>query len=295
MSSLLAPHLLDRLSGLDVIARRVVEGAVAGRHRSLALGAGEEFARHRAYQQGDDVRRIDWRLHARTDRYYVREYREDSNLRAYLVVDASLSMGYADSQGVTKLRYASILAAALAFLMIRSGDQVGLASYGAGVTLHAPPSARQGHLAMLFHVLDRLEATGTGAAAEALERVGSAMPRRGRVILVSDLLEDDDGDSLLAALGQLRARGDEVVVFRPLTPAETGEAAPGAGRYFDPERPDRALPAVPAEDAGYRSRVAAYFDGLAAGVRERGVEYVPLLTTTPPEHALERWLLARRG
>lgn len=290
----LPPHLLERLGGLDIIARTVVEGFVAGRHRSPYRGAGEEFSRHRAYRPGDDARAIDWRLFARTDRLYVREYREDSNLRAIVVVDASLSMGYADPAGVTKLRYAAYLAAALAYLMLRAGDQVGLASYGTEPRLLQPPRSRQGQLTALLHELERLHADGTGSGAAALDRAGVALGRKGRVVLISDLLEDDDGAALLAALARLRARGDEVMVLRPLTPTELGESTPGAGRFYDPERPSHEVPAVPAGDPSYAERVAAYYTRLATAMRDRGVEYVPLSTATPVEEALGAWLGDRR-
>jgi uncharacterized protein (DUF58 family) len=307
----LPPHLLERLGGLELIARRVVAGVVAGRHRALRTGAGEEFARHREYRPGDDLRALDWRLYGRTDRLYVREYRADSNLRAYLVLDDSPSMNYADAQGVTKLRYAAYLAAALAHLMLRAGDRVGVASYGAGgeVRLQLPPSGRGGWLQEVVGVLEGMSrgdaetrrggaegqgASSMGGVAAALDRVGEALGGRGRVVLISDLLEEDEGEGLLGAVGRLRARGDEVVVLRPLTPAELGEGAPGAGRYHDPEMPGREIDADPAGDAGYRGRVAAYYGRLHAVLRELGAEYVACSTELPVEVVLGEWLGGER-
>lgn len=289
----LPPHLLERLGGLDLVARTVAEGFVAGSHRSFRAGAGEEFARHREYRPGDDPRAIDWRLYGRSDRLYVRETRAESTLRAYLVVDASLSMGYADETGTTKLRYACYLAAALGYLMLRQGDQVGLASYGAELRLHLPPSNRAGHLHELLRALEGLEPHGAASAAPALERVGETMARRGRVLLLSDLLEGDDGTALVQALGRLRARGDEVIVLRPLTPVELGEREGGAGAYFDPEHPAALVPVPSTTDPGYRVRLRAYYDGLARVMEERGVEYVPLSTVLPVERALGEWLNLR--
>ena len=289
----LPPRLLDRLGGLDLIARTVVEGFVGGAHRSPYRGAGEEFARHRAYQQGDDVRHLDWRLFARTDRLFVREYREDSNLQAYLVVDATASMGYADGAGLPKLRYAAYLAAALAYLMLRAGDRVGLASYGAAPVLHHPPRNRPGHLHDLLATLERLEPAGDASAAGALDNVGEALRRKGRVVLISDLLEDDDGAALLAALGRLRARGDETIVLRTLTPEEAGDAPLAAGTFHDPERPAREVAASPADDPEYARRVAAYYARLATAMGERGVEYVAVTTARPVELALGDWIRVR--
>ena len=132
-------------------------------------------------------------------------------------------------------------------------------------------------------------------AADVLDRVGVAMRRGGRVIVVSDLLEDDGGTALVAAAGRLRARGDEVIVMRVLTPEESGDAAPDAGLFFDPEHPSRQVPATPRQDPGYARRVAAYYDSLADRLRQRGVEYVPLTTAQPVEQALVAWVNRRRG
>jgi len=294
-SDFLPPKMLERLGGLDLIARTIVSGFQTGAHRSPHRGAGEDFAKHRDYQQGDDVRYIDWKLYARTDRLHVREFEERSNLQCYLVVDTSASMDFAEPGGVTKARYAAFLAAALAHLMLRSGDAVGLAASGAEARLLLPPRSRRGHLHDLLLHLERMKPAGTGVAADALDRAGGALTRRGRVVLVSDLLEEDGGDALVASAGRLRARGDEVIVMRVITPAESGERAPGAGLYFDPEKPGQELAATPDVDAGYARRVAAYYNSIADRLRERGVEYVPLTTARPVEEALVAWANRRRG
>ena len=291
----LPPGLLEHLGGLELVARTVVRGFQAGIHRSPLRGAGEDFAKHRDYQQGDDVRYLDWKLFARTDRLYVREFEERSNLQAYVVVDASASMEYAGAGGVSKLRYASYVAAALAHLMIGAGDAVGLAAFGAEARLLLAPRARKGHLHDLLLNLERLRPGGSSGAAAVLDRVGTTMRRGGRVVLVSDLLEEDGGDALATAAGRLRARGDEVIVMRVLTPEESGQAPPDAGLFFDPEHPARQVPATPRLDPGYARRVADYYEAIADRLRERGVEYVPLLTSEPVEQALVAWGSRRRG
>lgn len=291
----LPPGLLEHLGGLELVARTVVRGFQAGIHRSPLRGAGEDFAKHRDYQQGDDVRYLDWKLFARTDRLYVREFEERSNLQAYVVVDASASMEYAGAGGVSKLRYASYVAAALAHLMIGAGDAVGLAAFGAEARLLLAPRARKGHLHDLLLNLERLRPGGSSGAAAVLDRVGTTMRRGGRVVLVSDLLEEDGGDALATAAGRLRARGDEVIVMRVLTPEESGQAPPDAGLFFDPEHPARQVPATPRLDPGYARRVADYYEAIADRLRERGVEYVPLLTSEPVEQALVAWVSRRRG
>ncbi|HEX8452687.1 MAG TPA: DUF58 domain-containing protein [Longimicrobium sp.] len=293
--SFLPPRLLERLGGLEIVAKTVVRGFLAGSHRSPRHGAGEDFAKHRDYQQGDDTRYLDWKLFARTDRLHVREYEERSNLSAFLVLDASLSMDFADGDDPSKMRYACYVAAALAHLMLGSGDAVGLAAFGAQPQLLSPPRARRGQLHDLLLQMERLRPAGSGSAADALDRVSGALPRGGRVVLVSDLLEDDDGDALVASAGRLRARGDEVIVMRVLTPVEAGERGGGPGLFFDPEHPAREIPAVPETDAGYARRVAEYYARIADRLRERGVEYVALTTAQPVESALAAWATARRG
>ncbi|HEX8360700.1 MAG TPA: hypothetical protein VF613_11345, partial [Longimicrobium sp.] len=182
----------------------------------------------------------------------------------------------------------------LAHLMLGAGDAVGLAAFGAEPRLLLPPRTRRGQLHDLLLQLERMRAAGAGAAADALDRVGASLPRGGRVVLVSDLLEEDGGDALVAAAGRLRARGDEVIVMRILTPSEAGERASGAGLFFDPERPAREIAAAPRDDAGYTARVSAYYQGIADRLRERGVEYVPLTTAQPVETALASWVARRR-
>jgi uncharacterized protein (DUF58 family) len=292
-SDLLPPEVLERLGSLDLVAKTIVRGFISGAHRSPYLGSGEDFSRHRAYQQGDDVRRLDWRLFARTDRLYVRLFQEDSNLQGFLVIDASESMGFVGDGAVSKLRYSQFVAAALAHVMLRAGDAPGLASFGADTAFHLPPRNRPGHLHDLLVGLERIEARGAGAPSQALDEVGDALRRRGRVVLISDCLFADDGEEFLAAVARLRARGDEVIVIRVASRLELGEVEGHAARYFDPEVPDRVVDAVPGKDPGFRGRVAEYYDRLQRGLEEQGAEYVPLTTDMPLVTALGGWLMAR--
>jgi len=285
--------VLERLGSLDLVAKTIVRGFISGAHRSPYLGSGEDFSRHRAYQQGDDVRRLDWRLFARTDRLYVRLFQEDSNLQGFFVIDASESMGFVGDGAVSKLRYSQFVAAALAHVMLRAGDAPGLASFGAGTAFHLPPRNRPGHLHDLLVGLERIEARGAGAPSQALDEVGDALRRRGRVVLISDCLFADDGEEFLAAVARLRARGDEVIVIRVASRLELGEVEGHAARYFDPEVPVRVVDAVPGKDPGFRGRVAEYYDRLQRGLEEQGAEYLPLTTDMPLVTALGGWLMAR--
>lgn len=291
-ADLLPPHLLEELGGLEIVAHRVVRGFVSGMHRSLFLGAGEEFTRHRAYQQGDEVRHIDWRLYGRTDRLYVKEFREDSNLQAMILVDATASMGYGARP--SKLRYAQYLAACLAHLMLRSGDAVGLAACTAeGTRFLAPPRNRRDHLHEILLSLERLRAEGDAPVGVAIDEVGAALRRHGRVVVLSDFLAPDDAAGLLGAVGRLRARGDEVMGFRIATPEELGLAPLPRARYFDPERPAERVPSDPAGDAGFAERVARWYDELAEGFLATGAEMERLTTAEPIGAALRAWVARR--
>ncbi|MEQ9401001.1 MAG: DUF58 domain-containing protein [Longimicrobiales bacterium] len=291
-ADLLPPELLEELGGLEIVARHVVRGFVSGMHRSPFLGAGEEFTRHRAYQQGDEVRHIDWRLYGRTDRLYVKEFREDSNLQALILVDASASMGY--GQEPSKLRYATYLAGCLAHLMLRSGDAVGLAACtGGGTRFLLPARNRRGQLHEMLLALEGLRAEGAVDLATALDEVGGALRRQGRVLVVSDFLDPDGRTDVLAAVGRLRARGDEVMGFRVATAQELGRAPLARARFFDPERPREAVPADPAADPGFARRVDAWYDDLAAGFLAAGAEFEPLTTADPLGRALRAWVARR--
>ncbi len=305
-ADLLQPELLDSLGSLDIIARQVVSGFIAGLHRSPFLGGGEDFSRHRPYQQGDDLRLLDWRLFGRSDRLYVRQFTEHSNLEAFVLLDASLSMDFSeDIDQITKLRYAKQLTAVLAHLMLRGGDSVGLASCGDRTMFHVPPRRRTGHLHDLLLSLERVSVSGGAPVgmAPAIDRVGESLRRGGRVVLIGDFLEDGEGDELCRAVGRLRARNSEVILFRILTPLELGERDRSA-RFYDPEtaagrsstsqiRED--ISANPGGDSGYQVELNAYYDQLSRRVGELGAEWIPLHTELPLGHALRSWISRREA
>lgn len=294
---LLPPELLDGLGDLEWAGRLVARGLGPGIHRSAMVGLGEDFERHRPYQQGDDLRHLDWRLLARTDRLYVRRYRESTNLRTTLVVDASPSMAFAGiGEGrapLSKLRFAVILAAVLGRLARDTGDLPGLAiSGGAGggpAQLLAPRAGRESWHAFL-HLLTHLETGKAGPLAPTLSRVGGMSRRGGRVVILSDFLEDDDGEALWTEAGHLRARGDEVTAIRILTPDELGEGERSDGLYVDPERSDLAVPGSPRGDAGYRERLGEYYRRLARHLEGRGVTWWEARTTDPFLPLLRGWM-----
>lgn len=269
-------------------ARIVVEGALTGMHRARLRGSSVEFAEHKEYAPGDEIRHIDWKAYAKVDRYYVKQFEQESQLTAFLVLDASASMDYA-SKGPSKLAYASYLLAALAYLLVRQRDRVGLVAFGdERVDSYVPPRARPAHLGDLLAVLEDLsQRGGRGAepAATALDRVAElAGRRRALVVLASDLLEPEPG--ALQVLRRLEARGHDVVVFHVLDPDELGFPFRGLTR-FESLEDERALLVEPeAVRRAYLRRLEAFLDRAERECVDAGVEYHRVATSQPVERTL---------
>lgn len=209
------PAVLSRINNLELVARGVVDGFISGLHRSPMLGMSVDFAEHRAYMPGDDVRRIDWRLFARTDRFFVKEFEADNNANLHLLLDVSRSMDYG-SGSLTKLDYAKFIAASLAYLSRQQRDRIGLITFDNRVIETIPPSIK--HFNTVLLALDRLRAGGAGSFAEPLAKIALGLRRRSVVVLISDLY--DTPERLLDAINQLRYRGNDLIVFHLLDPME---------------------------------------------------------------------------
>ncbi|MBK6494502.1 MAG: DUF58 domain-containing protein [Gemmatimonadetes bacterium] len=288
---LLQPAEVARLGGLEVVTEGIVEGFLAGLHRSPRRGFSVEFAEHRQYQPGDDPRYVDWKLLGRTDRLYLKQFEEETNLRAMLVVDASASMAWrGDPQRLTKLDYATRLAAALAMVLLRQRDATGLVTFDETVRTMLPARVRAGQWPMLATAL---AATGPGqgtAAAVALTQVVGALRRRGMVVLISDLLLDRD--LTLKALRFLRHRGHQVLVLHVADPAELDLARGDETRFRDPES-GKAVTLAPSDwgDA-YRETVRGVVRAWGTACRAAGVRYALVPTDLPFGPALQRALTA---
>lgn len=284
-TTLLDPALLARIADLPLLARTVVDGFLHGMHRSARKGLSLDFAQHRAYQPGDDLRRIDWKAYARTDRFYVKEYDADTNAGVIFALDVSGSMDFA-SAGVNKFVYARMLVASLAWLAQRNGDRVGLATFSDTIVEMVPPSTR--HLQLLLHALGRAEPKGEGRIAPAIERVADVASRPGIVVIVSDCYDEPAG--LGSAVDTLRARGHDVIVFHLVDPAEEEFPFDGPLVFEDGESGVR-IPLRPEET---RARYLALFGAHGAALVERlqaaGADYVPLRTDQPLDAALHTYL-----
>lgn len=277
---LLDPAEVSRLGGLEIIAEGVVEGYLAGLHRSPFRGFSVEFTEHRAYQPGDEPRYLDWRILARSDRLFVKQFEEETNLRAMILVDASRSMAWRGGpERLTKRAYADRLAAALALILLRQRDATGLITFDDAVRQVIPPRVKAGQWSRVVRgLLETPDGQGT-AAADALRRITDLLARRGLVVLVSDLLFDRD--LALSALRYLRHRGHQVIVFHLMDPAEATLSGPPEVRFRDPEstasvvvRP-RELARVYGETV--RREIAAW----RTATRRHGIAYHHVQTDLP--------------
>ncbi|HEU5169176.1 MAG TPA: DUF58 domain-containing protein [Gemmatimonadales bacterium] len=285
---LLDPMEVARLGGLELVAEGVVEGFLAGLHRSPRRGFSVEFAEHRMYQPGDDLRYVDWKIVGRNDRYYVKQYEEETNLRAMVVLDASRSMAWSGDPDTVlpKLAYAQRLAAALALVLLRQRDATGLIVFDQDVRAVTPPRARLAHWWQLLATLDAVE-PGRGTAAEpALRRVMDQLRRRGLVVFVSDLLLDRA--LALKALRFLRHRGHQVIVLHVMDPAELALRGPAEARFEDPET--RAAVVVRPKEwaAAFRETVEHAIAAWRLECRRHGIAYHPVRTDTPFGTVLRR-------
>lgn len=292
-ADLLAPQELAALGGLEFVARHVVEGFLAGLHRSPHRGFSVEFAEHRAYQPGDDLRYVDWRMYARSDRHYVKQFEEETNLRAYLLVDASASMAWSSSPGELppKLWYAKQLSACLALLLLRQGDAVGLIGFDEKIRAHIGPRGGRRHWHDLLRALEPLEATGRTEAANALRDIAGRLPRRGLVVLCSDLLVDPESTRL--ALQFLRHRGHEVLVFHILDPGELELPGDRDARFVDPETGEELPVSVAHLRNEYREAVERAIEEWRRALVPLGIDYTLLETDQPLVHTLRTYLRKR--
>lgn len=284
----LDPAVLSRIENLALLARTVVDGFLHGLHRSPHLGLSLDFAEHRAYMPGDDIRRIDWRLFARTDRFFVKRFEAETSSNFAVLLDVSRSMSFG-SHAVSKLDYARYLAACLTFFSQKQRDRVGITTFDHAVVEHIPPSTR--HLELCLHALDRAQPGRPGSLVEPLAMIGESMTHRGLVVLISDFYETPD--DVMQAVKHVRFRGHDVIVFHILDPAELDFPFEGAASFRDLES-GVMIPVVPdqlAED--YRALIRDHAAELEARFTAAQIDYALLNTAQPLDSALFAFLSAR--
>lgn len=288
----LDPAIVARLAHLDVRARLVVEGFIAGMHRSPFHGFSVEFAEHRPYMPGDPLKNLDWKVLAKSDRYLVKQYTEETNLRCHLLVDLSGSMKFQSARAsLSKLEYARSLAAALAYLMLGQQDAVGALMFAEQPISFVPARSVRSHLDVLLKTLAAGQPQGRTKLGPALHELAERIKRRGLVVLLSDLM--DKPEDVLAGLQHFRHRHHEVIVFHVLDPDEIEFPFHDTATFVDLETGER-LTTEPWEiGARYRERLEAWRGRYQRACREQLVDYVPLDTRTPFDRALLAYLEKR--
>ncbi|MBN8625062.1 MAG: DUF58 domain-containing protein [Planctomycetes bacterium] len=288
----LHPEAIQRITRLDLRARHIVEGFLSGEHRSPYFGQSIEFVQHREYAAGDDLRRVDWKVWAKQDKYYVKQYEEETNLRATLVVDVSAGMQYG-SGPLNKFEYASTVAVSLAYLLLRQQDAVGCISFDEKVRRTVPIRSRINHLQSIIGALDASAPKDKTDIGKVLQEVAENMPRRGVVVLASDLFVDRP--ALVKGLRMLRQRGHDVLVFHIMDDDELDFTFSGATRFEALEGVDRLNCNPRALREGYMEALNAFLDEVRRGCKQNGCDYALLRTSQPLDAALAAYLSSRLG
>lgn len=292
--TLLDPAQLARLASLELRARTIVEGHLAGLHRSPRQGFSVEFAEHREYTPGDDLRYLDWKVYGKRDRYYLKQFEEETNFACHLVVDASESMAYRSAEAaLSKWDYAATLAAALAWLVLRQQDAVGLTVFDSVVRAALPPSGQASHLKQILTLLEQQQPAGTSQLGCVLHELAERIPRRGLVLVISDLF--DEPADVLQGLKHLRFRGHDVGVLQVIDPAEQEFPFVDATEFDGLEGTGIESVAPRSIQSAYRSEFDRFLRQTSAHCRDLGADYRLFRSDEPPERALFQFLAERRA
>ena len=288
----LHPETIGRIARLDLRARQIVEGFLSGSHRSPYFGQTVEFLQHREYAPGDELRHIDWKVWAKQDRYYVKQFEEDTNLRATLLVDVSGSMQYG-SGALNKYEYGCTIAACLAYLLLRQQDAVGALAFDDTIRTKVPQRTKRSHLNALIQALSSSGPREKTDMLPILKGAAETYPRRGLMILISDLLTDRAG--LFKGLKLLRQRGHDILVFHVLDDDELDFSFSGPTRFESLELPEHLACNPRALREGYMQALTAYLEEVRKGCAADGVDYVQLRTSQPLDAALAAFLNNRQS
>ncbi len=293
MTSYLSPESLDQIKRLDLRARMVVRGFLQGLHANPNHGFSVQFSEHRRYAKGDDPKLIDWLVYAKTDKYYVKRFEAETNLTGYLIVDLSRSMGFTESQRMTKFEYSVCLAAALCYLMTMQQDPVGLITFAEKVHAALPARSRRGHFADVLAHLTQIRPDGSTDLPGCLTRVATMLRHHCLLMLFSDLL-GDPADTL-SALARLRHSGHDVIVFHVLDQAEVEFPYSGPIEFEDPESGELVTVDASGFRAEYLTALEAFQRVYREGCGKMQIDYVPLSTATPFDKALTEYLINRQA
>jgi uncharacterized protein (DUF58 family) len=288
----LQPDVVAQLANMELRARLVVEGFLTGLHKSPYHGFSVEFTEHRQYMPGDDIKHVDWKAYGKTDRYYIKQFEEETNLKTHLILDASASMGFASESRLTKLTYASYVAASLAYLMMEQRDAVGLTVFDERVRFSLPPRATHLYLRQILTELENLAPGNKTGTAESLHIVADQIKRRGLVIILSDLF--DDPAKVKKAFRHFRHRGNEVIVMQVLDPLERSFAFGSDAVFRDMETREEIMTQPWHIRNAYQKTLREFIADYQHECRENGIDYVLLDTTTPFDKSLFEYLNKRK-
>ena len=288
---ILTPDIISRLNNLSLKARFVVEGFIVGLHKSPYHGFSVEFSEHRAYGAGDEIRHVDWKLWGKTDRFFIKQFEEETNLKSYLLVDQSLSMTY-KSNNMTKLEYAQILAASLGYLMLKQQDAVGLTLFDDRIRVNIPARSKRSHLNIILSQMQNIIAGPETTIAPVLHKTAEAIKKRGLIILISDLF--DDPDKVLSGLQHFRYKGHEVIVFHVLDPQELTLDFTQRTRFRDMESGEEIVTDPWHIQSDYQKSMEQFCDYIKSNCRQKNIDYVQLSTDLPLDIALSEYLIKRK-
>jgi len=286
----LDPVVLARISNLTLRARYVVEGVLTGLHRSPHRGSSVEFVEHKEYSPGDELKHVDWKVLGRSDKYYVKQFEDETNLKAHLLLDTSGSMGYASGE-VSKLEYARTLAASLAYLMLNQRDGVGLVTFSNSALRYIPPRSKSSHLQALIEVLNKARTEGETSLSTVLSELAEKMKRRGLLIVISDLF--DSPGAVLGSLKQFRHRKHEVIVFHVLDPAEVEFPFDGLTLFQSMEDSRRVVSDPSRIRESYRDEVQDFIRTYRRECLSHQIDYNLVSTAQPLDQVLAEYLAAR--
>jgi uncharacterized protein (DUF58 family) len=289
----LKPEVIRQISRLDLRAQFIVRGFLQGLHASPFHGFSVEFSEHRKYTPGDDPDDIDWLVYAKTDKYYVKKFEAETNITGYLVMDLSRSMGYTFRQELTKFEYAICLAAALCWLMIYQQDPVGLITFDEQIRQSLPARSKRTQIGHVLSLLAKLQPSGKTDIARSLTQIAAMLRHRSLVMLFSDLLTEPE--PVLQAIGRLRHRGHDVILFHILDEAEVNFPFRGVIEFEEPETDDRLQVDADHFQSDYLSAVREFREFYRRHCFQSGVDYVPLDTSMQFDRALTEYLLSRRA
>jgi uncharacterized protein (DUF58 family) len=288
----LDPRVLAGISGLDIIAKTVVDGFVAGLHRSPDFGFSQEFAEYRSYSEGDDLRHVDWNVFARTERCYLKRYRGETNSQLTILLDASASMEFG-SNGPNKLDYARYLAGSLCYMANRQRDAAGLVVFDDEVRDYVPPSTRQGQLHRLLHAVEHAKAGVRTDYSKPFFHLHNLLRRRGIVVVISDFFEQPD--TIVKTMMSLRFRGTELILFHVLDPEELQPALRGPTLLVDMETDETMEVSPEYARTEYRDKVDAHVEALRSKAKASGMDYFLMNTGRPLDEGLREYLSVRQG